>query len=87
VKRLLVGRYEVWVRVDGPALAKDLTVKLRLANGKVIGAWESPPNPDASDGVGWHLFDMAAEPGSNRLFDAAGLAPLDDAHPDHTFVC
>jgi hypothetical protein len=88
VKRLVAGRYEVWVRVDGPALAKDLTVQLRAANGKVIGAWESPPNPDAGNGlVGWHLFDIDGDTRSITVFDAAGIDPFEDAHPDHTFVC
>ena len=88
VERLLAGRYEFWTRVHGPADPGDLTVRLRDANGKVIGTWESPSNPSSTNElVGWHVFDINGATRSVTVFDDAGADPFDDAHPENTNAC
>jgi hypothetical protein len=87
VRRLLAEKYEFWVRIDGPALAGDLTVRLRHGNGKLVSAWKSPPNPSSADLLGWHVFDINGARRSITVVDEAGIDLLEDEHPETTFVC
>ena len=66
----------------------QLTVRLRDANGKVSGTWESPSNPSSTNElVGWHVFDINGATRSVTVFDDAGADPFDDAHPENTNAC
>lgn len=58
VRRLLPGRYEYWIELHEPSPARDVTVTLRNANGKVLLSLSSPPNPSSTEEIGWHVFDI-----------------------------
>lgn len=87
VRRLLAGKYEFWGRIHGPAASGDLTVRLRNANGKVIGAWDSPPNPSGSVLLDWHVFDINGVTHSVTVSGKVVNGLFDTVRPDTTYVC
>jgi hypothetical protein len=87
VRRLIGGKYEFWARIHGPAASGDLKVILRNANGKVVRAWSSPPNPSASPLLDWHVFSIKG--GSHSVSGAGETVTglFSTVRPDTTDIC
>lgn len=87
IRRLITGKYEVWGRIHGPAASGDLKVILRNANGKVVRAWSSPPNPSGSTLLDWHVFDIKG--GSHSVTGSGETVTglFSTVRPDTTYVC
>jgi hypothetical protein len=88
IRQLLPGTYEYWIGLPDGAPLADLAVQLRNANGRLMRTWISPANPSATDGRGWHVFDID---GANRSITSVdksffGDLPL-SAHIPYTNVC
>jgi hypothetical protein len=87
VRRLLAGKYEFWGRIHGPAAFGDLTVTLRNANGKVVRAWSSPPNPSGSTLLDWHVFDIKGGAHSVTVSNKTITGLFSTVRADSTYVC
>ena len=87
VRRLLADKYEFWARIHGPAAFGDLTVSLRNANGKVLRAWSSPPNPSGSTLLDWHVFDIKGASHSVTGSDETVTGLFSTVRADSTYVC
>lgn len=87
IRRLIAGKYEVWGRIHGPAASGDLTVRLRNANGKVLRAWSSPPNPSGSTLLDWHVFDIKGGSYSVNGSGETVTGLFSTIRADSTYVC
>jgi hypothetical protein len=91
VRQLLDGTYEYWIRVGRDSPAGEVTVTLRDSNGSVVDTWSSPPAPEASREVAWHVFDVDGATGEvtskDQAHDMAIGGLPDAAHDPSTPVC
>lgn len=87
VRRLLDGRYEYWIELDGLSPAADLAVTLRRSNGDVVRTWTSPENPSTDTQIGWHVFNINGSTGRVTSIDQVSADTPGNAHIPNTNVC
>jgi hypothetical protein len=87
VRRLLSGKYEVWMELANGSAQGDLEVIVRNANGRVIRSWSSPGNPEPQIDLGWHVFDINGATHSIASVDKRVNAEFPWNHTETTNAC